>query len=176
MKKHAIAYMAAAVSLSAVIVAASPCQAQLLKQLEQGLLGGQGQGQQQGIMPGQQPGGMYGQQTGGMYGQQTGGMYGQQTGALFGQQSGNTLVGNVNLPPAQYMMTNLQTNEAFYVTVQNGQMFLSGQPGTPQAMAPGQMMQQQQGGMGGLMTGGLGKFLKNELQQQQQAPQQIPNQ
>jgi hypothetical protein len=113
-------------------------------------MGGQGQGQQQGVMPG------------------------QQSGAMFGQQSGMTQLGTVNLPPAQYMMTNMQTSQAFYVTVQNGQMFLTGQPGAPQAMAPGQMMQQQ-GGMGGLMNGGLGKFLKNELNQQQ-APQQIPNQ
>ena len=174
MKRYAIAYMATAVSLSAVFFAASPCQGQLLKQLEQGLMGGQGQGQQQGLMPGQQSGGMFGQQPGGMLGQQSGGMLGQQGGGMFGQQSGTTLLGTVNLPPAQYVMTNMQTSQAFYVTVQNGQMFLTGQPGAPQAMGPGQMMQQQ-GGMGGMMNSGLGKFLKNELNQQQ-APQQIPNQ
>jgi hypothetical protein len=165
MKRQAIAYMAAAVSLSAIFTAASPCQGQLLKQLEQGLMGGQGQGQQQGLMPGQQAGGMYGQQNGSMFGQQAGGM--------FGQQAGATLVGNVNLPQGQYVMTNMQTSQAFYVTVQNGQMFLTSQPGAPQAMPSGQMMPQQQGGMGGL--GGLGRLLKNELQQQQ-APQQIPTQ
>ena len=150
MKRHVITYTAAVMTLSAVILAASPCQAQFLKQIEQGLLGGQGQGQQQGAMFGHQPGAMY------------------------GQQSGANLVGNVNLPPAQYMMTNVQTGQAFYVVVQNGQMFLTGQPGAGQTMAPGGMMQGQQGGLGG-----LGSFLKNELapqQGQQQLQQQIPNQ
>jgi hypothetical protein len=170
MNRQAIAYMSAVVSLSAVFLAVSPCQAQLLKQLEQGLMGGQ-QGQLPGAMAGQQ-----GQIPGAMFGQQQGGMFGQQQGSMFGQQAGATLVGNVNLPPAQYLMTNLQTNQAFYVTVQNGQMYLTGQPGGAQTMMPGQgMMQQQQGGMGGLMNGGLGKFLKNELQPQQ-GQQQLPNQ
>ena len=150
MKRLAITCMATAVSLTTVFGAASPCHGQLFKQLEQGLLGGQGQGQQQGFMPGQQNGGM------------------------FGQQAGATLVGNVNLPPAQYMMTNVQTGQAFYVTVQGGQMYLTGQPGAPQAMSPGQMMQPPQGGLGG-----IGNFLKNELQGQQgqqQIPQQFPGQ
>lgn len=127
----------AAVLLLALVFAAGPCQAQFFKQMEQGLLGNQGQ--QQGMMP--------------------------------GQQVQATVVGNVNLPPGQYMMTNVQTGQAFYVAVQNGQMFLTGQPGAPQMMAPGQGMIQQQGGVGGLMRGGLGNFLKNEL-----VPQQAPGQ
>jgi hypothetical protein len=159
MKRQAFAYAAAVVSLSTVIAAAAPCRAQLFQKLEQGLLGGQGQG----------------------------------------QQGGATLLGNVNLPPAQYMMTNVQTGQAFYVMVQNGQMYLSGQA-APQAMAPGQgmmgqgmmgqngmgqgmmgqgsmgqgMMQPQQGGMGGIMNGGLGSFIKKEFSGQQ-GQQQIPN-
>ena len=93
-----------------------------------------------------------------------------------GQQQGMTsLVGNVNLPPGQYMMTNVQTGQAFYVVVQNGQMFLTGQPVQQQMMVPGpgmmQQQQQQQGGMGGLLNGGLGNFLKNGLAPQQGAGQ-----
>ncbi len=134
MKRQAIAYMATAASLCSIFSAASPCQGQLLKQLEQGLLGGQGQGQQQGLMPGQQGGGMYGQQGGGnVWSAGRGNVGGQQGGGMFGQQAGATLVGNVNLPQGQYVMTNMQTSQAFYVTVQNGQMFLTSQPGAPQA-------------------------------------------
>jgi hypothetical protein len=89
-----------------------------------------------------------------------------------GQNPGQTqvqaqLVGNVNLPPGQYMMTNVQTGQGFYVVVQNGQMFLSGQQGIPQTIAPGQGAIQQQG-----TGGGFGNFLKNELAPQQQFPNQ----
>ena len=125
----------AAMALLALVFVATPCQAQFLKKLEQQFIGGQGQGQQQGMMPGQQA----------------------------------QVVGNVNLPPGQYMMTNVQTGQGFYVVVQNGQMFLTGSQSTPQMMAPGQGMMQQQGGMGGL--GGLGGLLKNGL-----SPQQGPGQ
>jgi hypothetical protein len=188
----------------AFVAATTPGQAQLLKKLEQGLLGGQQQnmGQQgyvQGIgqgMPGQpgimqqgnmqqgavqpglgllgQPNSMNSQQQGGIM-SQIGGLLGQ--GQIQGQ--GSTLIGNVSLPPAQYMMTNVQTGQAFYVTVQNSQLFLNSQPmgqGTGQVMPgqipAGQMMQQ--GGLGGLMQNGLGNFLKNELAPQQQ--QSLPNQ
>lgn len=201
----------------AFVAATTPSQAQLLKKLEQGLLGGQQQnmGQQgyvQGmpgqIMPGQpgyvqpgniqqgniqpgivqqglgllgQPNGANNQQQGGIM-SQIGGLLGQGQGQLQGQ--GSTLVGNVSLPPAQYMMTNMQTGQAFYVTVQNSQMFLNNQPmgqGAGQIM-PGQIMpgqipagqMTQQGGLGGLMQNGLGNFLKNELAPQQQ--QSLPNQ
>lgn len=130
----------------AFVAATTPSQAQLLKKLEQGLLGGQQQnmGQQgyvQGmpgqIMPGQpgnmqpglgllgQPNGVNNQQQGGIM-SQIGGLLGQGQGLIQGQ--GSTLVGNVSLPPAQYMMTNVQTGQAFYVTAQNSQMFLNNQP------------------------------------------------
>lgn len=181
----------------AFVAATTPSQAQLLKKLEQGLLGGQQQnmGQQgyvQGmpgqIMPGQpgnmqpglgllgQPNGVNNQQQGGIM-SQIGGLLGQGQGLIQGQ--GSTLVGNVSLPPAQYMMTNVQTGQAFYVTVQNSQMFLNNQPigqGAGQIM-PGQIpagQMTQQGGLGGLMQNGLGNFLKNELAPQQQ--QSLPNQ
>jgi len=91
-----------------------------------------------------------------------------------GQSQGQTqvqaqLIGNVNLPPGQYMMTNVQTGQGFYVVVQNGQMFLSGQQATPQGMMP-----PGQGGMQQGAGGGFGNFLKNEFtpQQQQQTPYQ----
>jgi hypothetical protein len=45
----------AAVFLVALAFAGTPSSAQLLQKLEQGLMGGQGQGLQQGMMPGQQP-------------------------------------------------------------------------------------------------------------------------
>jgi hypothetical protein len=90
---------------------------------------------------------------------------GQQQGAMPGQQP--TMIGNVNLPPGQYMMTNVQTGAAFYVVVQNGQMYLIG-TAQQQMMNSGQgLLQQgqtqQQGGLGGMIKGGLGNFLKNEL-------------
>ncbi len=151
----------AAMALLALVFAAAPVQAQFLKKLEQEFMGAQGQGQQQGIIPGQRiiPG--------------QGMMPGQSL--MPAQPAQSTVVGNVNLPPGQYMMTNTQTGQAFYVAVQNGQMYMSGttQQGT-QMMAPGQsMMQPQQApsGMGGMIKGGLGSFLKNEL-----APQQVPGQ
>jgi hypothetical protein len=94
-----------------------------------------------------------------------------------------TLVGNVNLPPGQYMMTNVQTGQGFYVAIQAGQMYLTSgqQQMAPQMMAPGQgYMQPQQGGAGGLVR----NFLRNELapqqqglpQQQMQPMQQFPGQ
>jgi hypothetical protein len=88
-------------------------------------------------------------------------------------------IGNVNLPPGQYMLTNTQTGQALCVAVQNGQMFM--QQSSPQMMAPGQgMMQQQPGMFGGGGGGGIGNFLKNgfnpQQQQQQQMQQQFPGQ
>jgi hypothetical protein len=144
----------AALALVTVVFAIAPCHAQMLQKLEQGLLGGQGQG-----APGMMPGGAA--MMPGMQGMMGGGM---------GQQA---MIGNVNLPPGQYMMTNVQTGQAFYVAVQNGQMYLS--QGGPQMMPPGQgmmpgpaMMPPQQGG---LLNGGLGNFLRKEL-----APQAMPGQ
>ncbi len=142
----------AAVAMVALAFAGTPCQAQqFLQKLEQKLTGGQGLGQQQGMMP--------------------------------GQQSPANVIGNVSLPPGQYMMTNTQSGQAFYVVIENGQMFLSGpgQQQAPQMMAPGQgmfqqpgMLQQQQqggGGVGGMLKNELGNFLQNKL-----APQQAPGQ
>lgn len=171
MKRKVIVSVVAIASIVALGFAAAPCQAQLLKKLEQGLLGGQNQMGGLGQMNGQ------------------GNISGQ--GNMNGQAS---LVGTVNLPPGQYMMSNVQTGQAFSVFVQNGQMYLNGQ--AQQGLAPGQSMIQQLPGMipgmqqpngmmpqqGGLKQG-FGNFLKNELMQQQmqqqtQQPmqQQIPNQ
>ncbi len=93
----------------------------------------------------------------------------QQQQGMPGQLQGqNSLIGNVNLPPGQYMMTNVQSGQAFYVMVQGGQMFLSSQGGAPPMMAPGGMIQQQQQQP---QQGGFGNFLKNQF-----SPQQGPNQ
>jgi len=144
MKRNAIAAIAG-VSLLAVAAIGSPCQAQFMKQLGQELLGGQGQNP-------------LGQQAG-------------QPGAMgFGQNQTANFVGNVNLPQGQYMMTNLQTNQAFYVTVQSGQMYFSADPNAQQVLPGGQALQQQPAGIGGMVKNGLGSFLKNQLQQPQ--PQQ----
>ena len=94
----------------------------------------------------------------------------QQQGAVPGQQGQGSLIGNVNIPPGQYMMTNVQTGQAFYVLVQAGQMFLSGPPASPQMMAPGQGMMQQQPQQ--QQGGGFGNFLRNQLAPQQQVPNQ----
>ncbi|CAN5537875.1 hypothetical protein BH11CYA1_BH11CYA1_14800 [soil metagenome] len=103
-----------------------------------------------------------------------GGQAAQQQANSFAQPQ-QTLVGTVNLPPAQYMMTNVQTGQGFYVTVQNGQMFLGGQQVAPQAVVPSQVapVQPQSGGFGGMVKNGLGSFLQNQIAPQQQA---IPNQ
>lgn len=81
-----------------------------------------------------------------------------------------SFVGNVRMPPGQYMMTNMQTKQAFYVTIQSGQMFLSQQ--TPQLqqqpITPGQSMTQQGGGL-------LKNLLRNQLAPQTQT-QQVPYQ
>jgi hypothetical protein len=140
-------YLAISLAVGALIFAIAPSQAQFLKDLQQNFLGG---GQQQGQMPGQFGGGV---------------------------QQQNAFIGNVNLPPGQYMMSNVQTGQAFYVLVDNGQMYLSGQPGGQQPLAPGQgglfqQPQQQQGGVGGMLKEGLGNFLKNQIAPQQQVPNQ----
>jgi hypothetical protein len=152
MKRYAVASVAGVISLLAAAVAASPVQAQLMKQIEQGLLGGQSQNQMSGMLPG------------------------QQNSAGFGQTQNANLVGNVNLPQGQYLMTNVQTNQAFYVMVQNGQMYLSGDPNVQSAVPGVQTVPPQQGGIGGLMKGGFGNLLKNEWQQRQQQQQAIPGQ
>jgi len=148
MKRHAVASIAGVISLLAL--AAVPCQAQFMKQLGQELLGGQNQNQLPG-MPGQQNTAGFGQ-------------------AGLGQMQSANLVGTVNLPQGQYMMTNLATNQAFYVTVQNGQMFFSNDQSAQQTLPGTQGLQQQPGGIGGMVKNGLGSFLKNQLQQPQ--PQQ----
>jgi hypothetical protein len=99
-------------------------------------------------------------------------------GGTAGQQQANgvaqpQLVGSVNLPPAQYMMTNVQTGQAFYVTVQSGQMYLGGQQAPPVMPSQTVMPQQQGGGFGGMVKNGLGNFLQNQITPQQQA---VPNQ
>lgn len=88
-----------------------------------------------------------------------------------------SLVGTVNLPPAQYMMTNVQTGQGFYVTVQNGQMFLGGQQVTPPVVVPSQtaVPQQQPSGFGGMVKNGLGNFLQNQMAPQPTQPA-FPNQ
>lgn len=102
------------------------------------------------------------------------------------------LIGNVNLPAGTYMMSNVQTGQAFYVTVQNGSMYLSqgttppgyqqqqpggiggalggilGQP-QQQQQPYGMPQQQQPAGLGGMVRSGLGNFLKDQLMPQQQA-------
>ena len=99
---------------------------------------------------------------------------GQQQGLTPGQP---TMVGNANLPPGQYMMTNVQTGQAFYITIQNGQIYLTGQavnqPGQGFVQQQQQQQQQPPSGLGGMIKGGLGSFLKNELTPQQ-APVQTP--
>lgn len=105
-------------------------------------------------------------------------------GAAAGQyQQQAQIIGNVSLPPGTYMMSNVQTGQAFYVSVQNGQMVLAQQPGaTPNTVAPAtggpggalggllapqqqqQYGQPQQGnGLGGLVRSGLTNFLQNQM-------------
>lgn len=96
---------------------------------------------------------------------------GQNQGLAPGQQP--QVIGNVSLPPGQYMITNMQTGQAVYVGVQNGQMFLVEQPVAPSGIMPGQgyAPQNQPAGVGGMIRGGLTNFLNNKL-----APQQVPPQ
>ena len=111
-------------------------------------------------------------------------MPGQNGGGLAGTPAGST-----NLPPGQYMMTNMNTGQGFYIMVDNqGQMYAS-QPQAGQTMPgqfgagavmpgqqtmPGQFgagQQQQQGGVGGFMK----NLLKDQLmpgQNQQGMPMQ----
>lgn len=114
-----------------------------------------------------------------------------QAGLLGGQ---GQAAGNTSLPAGQYMMTNMQTGQGFYVTVNpQGQMFVTspangqqqqqmmpganGQGLPPQGVAPGVMQQQQSSGFSGLMKNSVGNFLKNELNPgAQQMPQQVPQQ
>lgn len=125
----------------------------------------------------------------------------QGQGFMPGQQT--QPVGNVNLPPGQYMMTNTQSGQAFYVIIQSGQMYLTapssntpympgqnggGYPpvympgqngsGLPPVYMPGQNgsgLAPNQGGVGGLIKNGLGNFLQNQMNPQPQQ-QQFPDQ
>lgn len=102
-------------------------------------------------------------------------MPGQFGGGTAGQPAGTT-----NMPPGQYMMTNMGSGQAFYILVDNnGQMYAS-VPGN-NGMAPGMvqpgMGQVQQGGMGGLLQQGAGLLQGGGAQQQgfgQPAQQQQP--
>lgn len=111
----------------------------------------------------------------------------QGTAGMAGDQG--QVAGNTSLPAGQYMMTNMQSGQGFYVTINpQGQMFITapaggqqqqqmmpgaqGQGLPPQGVAPA-TQQQQGGGFGGMMKNSLGNFLRNELSpSQQQVPQQ----
>lgn len=103
------------------------------------------------------------------------GASGQQTGAQ-GQS-----VGSTSIPPGRYMVTNLQTCQAFYLTVEStGQMFAAspynqqqgGMPGSmlsgQQTLAPAQQIPQ--GGSGS----GMQNFLQNGIAPIQQNPARQP--
>lgn len=182
-------YAAVALVALSLGLAATPCHAQLLQKLQETVLGG-GQNQiqnQQGFIPGQT------QQQGYFPGQNGQGLPPAQTqpqgflsNFLPAQQSQSNLVGNVNLAPGQYMITNTQTGQAFYVVVQNGQMILGQQQsqfgnGGPGQFGQGQAPQQgglfpqtQQGGVGGLLKNGINSYLQNKMTPQQTAPAQQP--
>lgn len=103
-------------ALVALVFACAPCRAQLLQKLEQNLLNGQNS---------------------------AAGLQARRA-AIMQRQQG--LIGNVNMQPGKYMITNAQTGQSFYVTVHNGRMFFSGNAGAPPMMAPPQtsMMPQAQ--------------------------------
>jgi len=140
----------AALSLIAMALTASPCHAQILQKLEQGLLGGQGQ--QQG-MPGQstQP-------------------------VLVGTVNlpqGQYMMTNVQSGQAFYVT--VQNGQMYFSQSSAPPMMAPGSMAPGQMMPPGQMMQQQQQpGMGGFFRNGLGNIIQKELAPQQQ--QQFPNQ
>lgn len=80
-----------------------------------------------------------------------------------------SFVGNVSLPPGQYSMTNMQTGQAFYVFIQNGQMFLSNQQAqNQQGITPGQSLPQTGKGI-------INNLIRNQLAPQTQQ-QQVPYQ
>ncbi|MBX9686801.1 MAG: hypothetical protein K2X27_08875 [Candidatus Obscuribacterales bacterium] len=99
-------------------------------------------------------------------------------------QSQGSPAGNTNLPPGQYMMTNMNTGQGFYIMVNgNGQMFASipgsgqnlpTQSATP-PMVPGSNpalnQPATQNGVGGFMKGALNNFLQNQLSPQNPPPQ-----
>ena len=156
--------------LVSCLLAAPNCEAQMLKKLGQELLNGASGG----------------------------GMPGMNGAGTAGQPAGQT-----NLPPGQYMMSNMSTGQGYYILVDgNGQMYASlpngvqnqgmtqqngmmggatggGIGGLLQNFTGGQnnaypvQQQQQQGGVGGLMRGPLGNFLKQELTPQQQVQPQF---
>ncbi|MCA9816894.1 MAG: hypothetical protein H6677_16790 [Candidatus Obscuribacterales bacterium] len=83
-----------------------------------------------------------------------------------------TLIGNVNLPPGDYMMTNVQSGQAFYVAVQNGQMYLTNQQVQTQQNQPIYQPGQSAGQTG---KGILQNLIRNQLTPQTQQ-QQVPYQ
>lgn len=138
----------AAVALVALAMAGTPCHAQFLQKLQDTLIGGQGQGQQQGMMPGQQSN-------------------------LLGNVNlppGQYMMTNVQSGQAFYVAVQ---NGQMFLTSPGQQGAPQMMPGQGMFQQPGQGMlpQQGQGGMGGLIKNGLGNFLQNQLApQQQQAP------
>lgn len=138
--------LATALALCVCAFQEVPCQSQFLKKLGQELLQGQS-----------------GSQGGGAQG-------------MPGMTQQGTPAGSTNLPAGQYMMTNMQTGQGFYIMVNgNGQMFatvpnnqqmpantnmmLAPQGAVPQQQVP----QQQQGGVGGFFKGTLNNMLQNQL-------------
>lgn len=72
----------------------------------------------------------------------------EQQGLMQGQQQ--KLIGNVNLPPGPYVLTNVRSGQNFYVAVENGQMYLAGQDSPVPVILPGPVTPQQQQGIGGI--------------------------
>jgi hypothetical protein len=137
----------AALSLVAIALTATPCHAQILQKLEQGLLGGQQQG-----MPGQptEP-------------------------VLVGTVNlpqGQYMMTNVQSGQAFYVT--VQNGQMYFSQPPAPPMMQPGMMPPGQMMPPGSMMpqQQQQPGMGGFLR----NVIQKELAPQQQPQQQFPNQ
>src|SRR5579885_805099 len=65
-----------------------------------------------------------------------------------GQPAPASLIGNVNLPPGQYTLTNVQSGQGMVVVGEKGQLYVTGQPLATVMVARGKRIAQRQGGLG----------------------------
>lgn len=107
--------------------------------------------------------------------QQQQGQQGQLQGQQMPGQTASMPSGTSSVQPGTYMMSNMETGQAFFVNVVPGGQMFAVDPRSVQVsfspMGGGGMMQQQQSGngLGGMIKGTLGNYLEKKL-----APQQAP--
>lgn len=92
------------------------------------------------------------------------------------QPAGLLQAGNSNLPQGQYMMTNINTGQSYYVFINSGGQMMAQDPRALQVnvlpltagtVNPAVPAQTQPRGFGGMLRQGLDSYLQNSVKPQQ---------